>query len=208
MTKVLSTLILALFAVLAAGIMAGLAPEPDPIPRRWQLDLSTGPLRVATVDVEGVGTRKFYYLTYKVTNNTGQDLLFAPAFELVTDSGEIRRAGRDVPAAVTREIMSRLENPFLEDQIAIVGTLLQGPENAKEGLAVWWVEDIKPGDISIFASGFSGETRAVEFPNPETGEQDRVLLRKTLMLRYVPPGEIRDMGSQPIQLGERRWILR
>ena len=58
---------------LAAGsaITAGLAtapavlaaPEPDPVPRRWELQIEPGPLRSATIDVPNYGPRKFFYMT-------------------------------------------------------------------------------------------------------------------------------------------------
>ena len=64
--------------ILTAGVLSGMTPpEPDPIPRRWQLDVEVGPLRVATFDVKDEGKRAYFYMTYKVTNNSGEDLLFA-----------------------------------------------------------------------------------------------------------------------------------
>jgi hypothetical protein len=200
--------LLLLVGVLVATALAalGLGPEPDPVPRRWQLDVEVGPLRVASVQIEGE-QRSFYYLTYKVTNATGQDLLFAPAFELVTEDGIAQRSGRDVPAAATTQLLTLLNNPFLQDQISVVGILLQGPENAREGLAVWPVSDTTVDELTIFGSGFSGETRAIEVRNPSSGKLERVLLRKTLMVRYLTPGEIAP-AADALPVAERRWILR
>lgn len=192
---------------LSGAAMVAMAPEPDPIPRRWQLSVEVGPLRVASMEVPGEGTRAFYFLTYKVTNATDQDLLFTPMFEMGTDEGELIRSGRGVPAEVTRDILARLNNPFIQDQISIVGVLPQGEANAKEGVVIWPVSDTRVGEVVIYASGFSGETRPVEFTGAD-GEPRKVLLRKTLMLRYPTHGELRDMGSRPIEVGERRWIMR
>lgn len=187
---------------------AGLAPEPDPIPRRWQLNVSPGPLRVMTVD-DGGGARQYLYFTYKVVNATGQDQLFAPSFELSSDASLVQRSGRDVPAAVTRAILDSLGNPLLKDQISIVGPLLQGEANAEEGLVVWPVQSGRMSEISIYGAGFSGETRAIEVKNPSTGATDRIMLRKTLVMRYQMPGEIVDRGSEPFPLAESpRWVLR
>src|ERR1041384_7762631 len=70
------------------------APEPSPVPKRWELDIQPGPLRTAVVNTES-GPRSYFFLTYKVTNNGTADLLFAPAFELATDeTGEPLRSGR------------------------------------------------------------------------------------------------------------------
>ena len=48
------------------------APEPSPVPLRWQLEFTPGPLRVAMVDIPGQGRRAFFYMPYKAVNNTGQ----------------------------------------------------------------------------------------------------------------------------------------
>lgn len=73
---------LMLGAVLGLSL-TGMAPEPDPVPRRWQLDVEVGPLRMAVVESEGP-TQAYFYMTYKVTNASGGDLLLAPALELAT----------------------------------------------------------------------------------------------------------------------------
>ncbi len=195
-------------SVAALGVsLVALAPEPDPIPRRWQLAVEVGPLRTASYDVKDVGTRSYYFLTYKVTNTTDQDLLFTPSFELGTDEGELARSGRDVPSAVTADIVSRLQNQFLQDQTNIVGILPQGEANAKEGVVIWPITDHHVNEVTVYAAGFSGEVRAVEFTDAK-GKPAKAILRKTLMLRYQTPGEIRDMGSRPLELSEKQWIMR
>lgn len=194
-------------AATAAPLIA-MAPEPDPIPRRWQLDFEAGSLRTAVVEVDGVGPQTYFYMTYKVTNASGGDLLLAPAMELATDEGEVLRAGRDVPASVTREILSRLENPFLQDQTSIVGVILQGTENAREGLAIWPATDLDLSEVTVFAAGFSGETAPVEFKDPTTGEPSRVLLRKSLMLRFQTMGELTPGSATPLTLAESVWVMR
>jgi hypothetical protein len=184
------------------------APEPAPIPKRWQLDIKPSPLRMAIVDTVGGAPRAYFYMTYKVTNNTPTDILFAPAFELATDEGDLLRSGRDVPFAVTSAIMARLDNPYLEDQIGIVGTLLRGEENAKEGLVVWPIPTNHCNEIVVYAAGFSGETVTVEVPTGEGGEMERKLLRKTLMLRYRSPGELEPAFGAPLLPHDDRWIMR
>jgi len=200
----LASLFAALLAVCVAGPAALAAPQPDPVPRRWQLDVEPGPLRMAVVDIPDEGPRPFFYFTYYVENNTGQDLLFAPSFELAAEDGQLRRSGRNVPTVVTEEIMRRLENPLLLDQIAIVGTLLQGAEHAKEGLVVWPAENLRVDEIAIFAAGFSGETKT--YTRPTDGQE--VLLRKTLVLRHLAPGELTGVGDTPLDRVEQRWIMR
>jgi len=199
----------ALIALVFGGVAAfGLAPEPDVVPRRWQLTVEPGPLRITSIDTPGIGPRAYYYFTYKVTNTSTGDLLFAPVFELSSNEGDISRGGRDVPADAARQIWASLEDPDLLDQIGIVGTLLTGEENAKEGLVIWPAANLHPDTISVYAAGFSGETKVVPIIDPKTKKASNRTLRKTLMLRYGSPGELRDLSAVPFNLEEKRWIMR
>jgi hypothetical protein len=197
---------------LVLGAMApalGVAPEPDPVPKRWQLEVTPGPLRVAYVDTsEGSGA--YIYFTYTATNNTGRDLEFVPSFEMATDGGEVALSGVGVPPRVTDQIVSNLEHPFLQDQVDILGPIQQGPENAKHGVVIWPLQDYTADEVRIFGAGFSGETDSIELTDPRTGEVQRLVFRKTLMLRYATPGEIRvaEMGNRAFSVVEQRWIMR
>jgi hypothetical protein len=196
----------AVLGVAAAGAapMLGFAPEPDPVPRRWQLEVQPGPLRVATVDVKGVGPRSYLYMTYTAVNSSGEDLLFAPMFDLSTGDGQTLRSGRDVPQAVTTELLSRAQDQFMQDQISIIGEFLQGEENAKHGVVIWPLKDMSPAKITVYAAGFSGETKTVDSPD---GKQ-KFILRKTLMLDYNTPGSLEGQKSDAIPLREKSWIMR
>ena len=85
------------------------APEPDPIPRRWELRVEPSDLRLTSVDVPGVGPRAFFYLTYTVTNSSGEDRDFHPAFELTNESGRVYRSGRGVAPEVVDELLRRVD---------------------------------------------------------------------------------------------------
>ncbi|MCC6428078.1 MAG: hypothetical protein IT435_14810 [Phycisphaerales bacterium] len=197
----------AALAILTFGA-AGLAPEPDPVPRKWQLDVKLGDLRLAKIETPGVGVKAYYYLTYTVTNASGVDVLLAPAWDLVTSDGQITRSGRNVPGAVTKQLLEQLNNEFLEDQISIIGVLMQGEENAKDGLVVWAIDDLRVDDVRVFGAGFSGESKPFEFVNPTSGSPERVMLRKTLSASYATPGEIEARGNEPFPPSEIRWIMR
>lgn len=180
------------------------APEPEPIPRRWQLRVEPGELRATSVDIPGVGPRAYFFLTYKVTNNTGEDRYLAPSFELVTDRDTPIRSGRGVPRIVSERIRASLKNDFLRDEIGVQGLLLQGEENAKEGLVIWPANDLKANEVTVYAAGFSGETKTIA--RPDNGQP--YTLRKTLMLRHSTPGEIDPRTNDPLPRTEDRWILR
>ena len=171
--------------------------------------MTPGELRVAYVG-SGEEAGAYLYFTYSVTNNTGKDLEFVPSFELATDSGDLAASGVGVAPAVTDAIIESLEHPFIEDQVDILGPIQQGPENAKHGLVVWPVADFDADEIRVFGAGFSGETESLELTDPRTGEAKRLVFRKTLMLRFGTPGEIRvaEMGDQPFVVSEKRWIMR
>lgn len=185
------------------------APEPSPVPLRWELDIEPGPLRLAMVDVPGDGLRAFLYLPYKVENHSGQEVYFAPSFEMTTDeSATPARAGRAVPAAVTDEIIRRLSNSFVQDQISVIGPLMQGAEHARESVAIWPVDNMKAARITIYASGFSGETRRVNLPDAPADQPQEAILRKTLMLEHLTPGDLAGQGNDPLSRTNTRWILR
>ncbi len=129
--------------------------------------------------------------------------MFAPSFELAT-VGDLLKSGQGVPASVIREIKVRLNNPFLLDQIGIIGTLEQGEENAREGLVIWPAGDLKADEAILFASGFSGESKRVT--RPDNGQE--VTLRKVLMLRHQTPGDLLGQGDVPFARVQQRWILR
>jgi len=198
-----------LLACVAIVPAMGLAPEPDPVSKRWQLEVTPGDLQVAYVNtLDGAGA--YAYFTYTVTNNTGTDLEFVPSFVLTTDSGLSMMSGLGVPASVTEHILRSLEHPFMQDQVDILGPIQQGPENAKHGLVVWPLRDFGADEIRVFGAGFSGETETIELTDPRTGEEVELIFRKTLMLRFASPGEIRvgEMGDDAFPVIEKRWIMR
>ncbi len=192
---------IALFGV----VLASAAPQPSIIPKRWQLDIRPGPLRIISLEDESGTVLPYFYFSYLVTNNTGRDMdFFAPSFELATDEGDLRRSGAGVAPEIAEQLLEKLHNPLLEGEIHIAGHLLQGEENAKEGLVIWVAEDLQTDEVIVFAEGFSGETRRII--RPDTGEE--VVLRKTLMLRHATPGTLQFQGARPLERTMERWILR
>lgn len=204
--KSLSTLlVLAMIGLLGLlALPAAAAPEPEAIPRRWELRLEPGPLRITSVDIPGKGARAFFYFTFKVTNNSGQDLYFAPSFDLGLSDGTVVRSGRDVPQEATAAILKKLNNPFMSDELKAQGNLLQGPENAREAVVIWPATNLHVSDVTIYAAGFSGETKSVV--RPDTGKP--YVLRKTLMLRHSVSGDIDPTLNEPLTRTVERWILR
>jgi len=204
----LRTLILGGVALIGAtlGTTAIAAPEPSPVTISWEFTYDMGPLRLAWVET-AEGNKPYFFLTYSITNYSGSDLLFAPDVTLMTDNVTVLKSGRDVPTAVTNEILHRLDNPLVESQIDIVSTVLQGPEHARDGVLIWPAEQLDVDEVSIFFAGLSGEFESYVVGR-ETDNPRRYTLRKTLMLRYATPGNFADQGARPFDLEEKRWVMR
>jgi len=196
----------ALTAVAAVAAIVSLAaayPEPNRVPTRWELDFEPGPLRLY-IDRTSADPAAYWYMTYKVVNNTGEDRFWAPQFTLFADTGEITGAGERVPMAVERAIQAMLGNELLERQIQAIGKIHVGEPNAIDALVVWPADDLDVTELSVFVSGISGETAAVT--NPVTGE--KVVLQKTLKRDYVVPGDPAARGDDPVPLANETWVMR
>lgn len=196
------TLAIASLTVLtiATSIMA--YPTPAAVPYRWELAFEPGPLRLYVDSASNSDV--YWYFTYKITNRTGRDQVWAPSLTLFTDLGEIMQSGRGVPANVVDAIDDLLGNELLETQNEIIGDIHHGKEHAKEGIAVWPALGTDINEISLFIAGISGETARIT--NPLTNED--VLLRKTLQRDYLIRGDALARGSKPIELIRQEWILR
>ncbi len=208
-------LVLALLsaAVPVARVRAAWAPEPSAVVKDWQFDVELGPLRVISLQMPDGSRRGYYYITYTVINETGQDLFFAPLIELATDQGEVMLAGRDVPLEVTYELIRRQRNILLEDPIRILGRLQQGEENAKDGIAIWPVGKTNVDAVNLYFLGFSGETKTIRARDAATGRIKDLTLWKTLMVRHAAPGTLINReafteGGRILPRLQERWILR
>lgn len=186
---------------IAAAQPAWAFPVPSRIPTRWELKFEPGPVRLYVDSHTG---EKFWYFTYKVTNNTGAERFWAPQLTLFTDGGAIMSAGEGVPPQVESDLINLLGNEYLARHNEVIGKIYVGPSNAIEGLAVWPAADLRATEMTLFVSGISGETAEVR--NPETDERE--ILQKTLRRDYVAPGDPLERGSQPLEFSGEMWVMR
>jgi hypothetical protein len=206
--------------VLAVG-QAVTAPKPAEIPTHWQLDASFGDLLPIQVSVSGENApRTFWYMRYTITNKTGQDRVFVPEFILYTDTGELLRAGRNIPGSVFQAIKGVVNDPLLLDLSDMAGRLLQGQENAKEGVAIWNDFDPNAAALDVFVSGLSGETVELKLPKPirvmETDAfgkrtevvKDKIILAKTLRRYYRISVEPAQRSQTALHLAQEEWVMR
>lgn len=213
--------LLALSVVLTASIAAAQqAPQPATLPTSWDLDVRFENPQMIRVNVPGQGMQTFWYVLYTVTNRTGADRIFVPTFTLYTDTGQIIRSGRGVPGRVFQEIRQRHNNPLLMSPTDIAGRLLQGEDNARDGVAIF--RDIEPQAraFDLFVGGLSGERAEVKLPVAVTVESptlegefemieaDALTLYKTLNLRFALPGDPASRFTVAPRLVERTWVMR
>ena len=189
----------------AAAQPAWAYPEPRIVSNSWQLEFESAKPTAISVDMPGEqGPQLYWYMTYTVENQTGRDRLFIPEAWVLTDAGDLIPANRGVPSAVFRAIERREQNQLLQSPANTAGRLLQGEDNARDGVLIWPVPDHDVDFVRIFFAGLSGETHEVQ--DPLTGETR--VLRKTLMLAYSTPGDTSHREGQPFILESRAWVVR
>lgn len=176
-------ILLAVLAFAGASLPLGsalrAAPEPAVVPNAWELTAKfDAPQRIF---VDG---KPYWYVHYLVINNTNQDQLFTPEFELVSDTGQIVAGNKNIPGKVFTQIKALYGNLLLSP-LQVLGKILQGEDNAKEGVAMFGGIDADSREFTVYASGFSGET--AEVTNPVT--QKSVILHKAFQLVYEVPGQ-------------------
>ncbi len=195
---------LAVAIVIGSTASVGAYPQPSLVPESWQLDFECRVPRAIAVRTDEGTTRWYWYLAYQAENNSGDDQLFIPEVTVITDQGQIIVTDVGVPSKVFEEVRQRLRNPLLVRSSEVIGKILQGPDHAKDGVAIWAVPDEDVDSFSVIISGLSGETQKIQ--HPVTGEP--VLLRKTLMIDYSTPGTAVSPQDPTIEETGRRWIMR
>jgi hypothetical protein len=198
----LSYLFVAIFSLVALVASTSLRaefPKPSPYPKSWELDFEHGkPKRL------DVGGRGYWYMTYQVTNNSQQEQPFLPAFELVTQDGRIVRNDIKVPKAVFDTVKAREGNKYMEPAALIAGELRIGPDQARDGVAIWPEPSPEMGQFSVYVSGLSGEIAQVK----TAATTQPVILRKTLQLNYLVRGDEVYPGEDEVNENPQQWVMR
>ena len=204
------------FAVLFSVLMAGAAarftlayPEPALVTKAWEFKFTFDhPRAIAVKNLDG-RFEWYWFVTYRVVNNTGQERLFIPDIAIATDQGDILQAGQKVSTAVFEAIKARVGNRLLESPTDIVGQILQGDDNAKDGVAIWPATTHNVDRVNLFVAGLSGETANVSVPDAkDPAKKVDVLVTKTLMIMYDFPGAPLKPQDQPVVFKGKEWIMR
>ena len=200
-----------------AGFAADAAPRVSADSTAWQLDVEFhDPQRIRLRRPGDAEETTYWYLLFKVTNNTGADRQFFPSFRLVTSSLQVVEGGTEISPSVYDVIAARhqRELPFLAPPSKVTGALLQGEANARSSVAIFRDFDREASSFTLFCSGFSGEVERLPNPAYDADKSDskenprEFLLRKTLAVTYDLPGdaETRDL-VRPIRR-TREWVMR
>ena len=182
------------------------APAPADFPVSWQIDFKHGSAKRIVV-----GNEAYWYLTYTVTNNTGQEQIWAPDFEMLSNDGKVIKSDHLIPVEVFEKIKSVERNRFLEPANRVAGTLHQGEDQAKDGVAIWREPNPRMGEFQIFVGGLSGEAvKMTDDDGKEVKNDDGtpIFLRKTLQLNYAVYGDqYYPQRHQVHDLGQT-WVMR
>ena len=220
---------LALVLVLVPGYVLA-APEPSPVPSGWNLTFHYQDPQRVEVSLPGRSApTTFWYQLYTVVNTSGQDVMFMPRFELMTASGTIIPSEQGVSARVFAAICERhaKDRPLLQSPAQIIGRLLQGEDNARDGVAIWPDFSAKADKFTVYVAGLSQEARQVANPAYQSGLPETVpqrladgttvpavanprmfTLHRTLAMRYDLPGDVRTRaGAVPVRTGQE-WVMR
>ena len=120
------------------GVVSAENHEEAPKRQRWIVDMEHGPLKTVAVR-DGSATKYAHYMTFKVTNNTGQPRLWVPQVVAKTDTGKtyysggnqwalaaIRKAENNEklePMELTSDAKNRLGNGVSKEAVAIFGVV-------------------------------------------------------------------------------------
>jgi hypothetical protein len=127
-----------------------------------------------------------------------------PAFELVTEDGRIVRNDIRIPKAAFDKVKSLEGNKYIEPAALIAGELRIGPDQAKDGVAIWPEPSAEMGQFSVYVSGLSGEIAQVK----AGATTQPVILRKTLQLNYLIRGDEVYPGEDEVNENPQQWVMR
>ena len=205
----------ALFLGCTIAIACFAAPEPAVLqgPNEWTLDVVFEQPQQIMVQLPGENkAARYWYIILSLTNRTGEDVSFYPKCELMTDTFQIIPAGTAAMDEVFKRISIRHRGkyPFLESIERTSSRILQGRDNTRDVAIIWPDFDPKAKEVSLFIAGLSNETAAIDHPTEkdEQGKPVRVLLRKTLELKYKISGDPAYRGAQRLTFVEKRWVMR
>lgn len=191
--------------------------DPDDVSVRdidghdWQFDHNFRAPRPIKVYGPDDKAEIYWYILYTVTNNTGDERFFAPSFMLFTDKAKVQRS-RSQPnvCALIKKDRPR-HAKFLEHATKIIGKLLQGDDNARDGIAIFAPLEEGTKSFTVFVGGLTGQY--IRRANPgaladATEAEKTVILHKTRALKYRLIGDEWKRDMVPAKLVRKWWAWR
>ncbi len=197
------------------------ASAQDIIPgaaKAWQLDIEFGDPQRISIRLPGAASpTTYWYVIYRVTNNTGRDVQFMPSARLVTDTLDKINAGDNIHPNVYRRIaaLHKKDFPFFAKPSKVSGLLLQGEQNARSSAWVFRPFDASANSFTLYISGLSGLIDRI--PNPafdtkrpnDSSDNPRSFVRRlTLAIEYLLPGDEQTRKSATPIRRNRKWVMR
>jgi hypothetical protein len=203
---VIGVLVFAMFSVCWA------APQPAVVQKSgdWTLDLRfENPQQIT---LEGATPQRYWYTILTLTNKLGKDVDFYPAAQLITDTLQVVPAIKGTSAVLFEKIKNRHQGkyPFLQLLENTGDKILQGQDNTVDIAVIWPDFDPNAKSVSIFITGLSNETVAVDHPadKDKDGNPVKVYLRKTLQLNYSIAGDPKFRADQKLKFENKTWVMR
>lgn len=203
---VIGVLVFAMFSVCLA------APTPAVVqkPGDWTLDVRfENPQQIT---LEGDVPQRYWYIILTITNKTGKDVDFYPDAQLVTDTLQVVPAIKGTSAVLFDKVKTRHQGkyPFLGLMENAGNKILQGQDNTVDAVICWPDFDPNAKNVSIFITGLSNETVAVDHPSEKDkdGNPVKVYLRKTLELNYSIAGDPKFRPDQKLKFENKTWVMR
>lgn len=205
------------------------APQPDAVTHDWSLDFEhSKPTTISVEDADGK-VKWYWYMTYKVTNFSDDEIFFDPRFTVQSDNGKILTPNLGVDTAVFDAVRKLLRNPLLLSPVEVQGKIFKGEDYARESVAIWPVSEDDIDEFKLFVGGIFGETKIAMDPTTGqpimipvidalTGEQKKdkdgnpmtqpLLLRRTKLLHYETPGTVETRQDPSIKLKTDKDVMR
>lgn len=184
--------------------------EKQAVPDIWVLNFDFRKPRYIMVNIPGKGLKRVWYMTYKVSNNTGTPHTFIPRFTIVTSKGEVfddvilPRAEEAVMAREFPDSSQKLLNSVTIAKEPIPPTPSESVSVFRRGVAFW--EDVDKSDAKAFTIYVTGLSNGYVKVDGEQGEE--IMRRKTLKLEFSKLGDLLDQREYEIRYIEGSWIYR
>jgi hypothetical protein len=228
---VLTLMTLGLAVALPATAARADYPKPNPYPTSWELKFEHQTPHRVVVKVPGDDTPKAYwYMTYTITNDSDKERVFFPVLTLLYQDGEVARSDDKLGPQVFIAIKAQVKDKFLENAVLMGGEIRLGPDEGRDGVAIWPEVKNLPhgmGTFNIFISGISGEWAAFPLTNDDgtpklddqghqmyqtekdaDGKDQIIRLWKTLELTYHINGDEIYPGEDEVNSVGEEWIMR